>query len=90
LYDSLLGYEFGGSGVRPALAESWESNTEATEWTFHLREGVTFTNGAELDANDVVASYAAQWDASNPNHKGNSGAFEYTPGFFGQFLNAPQ
>ena len=31
LYDSLLGYEFGGSGVRAALAESWESNDEATE-----------------------------------------------------------
>ena len=90
LYDSLLGYEFGGSGVRPALAESWESNPEATEWTFHLRQGVKFTNGADLDANDVVASYDAQWDASSPNHKGNSGAFEYTPGFFGQFLNAPQ
>jgi peptide/nickel transport system substrate-binding protein len=90
LYDALLGYEFGGSGVRPALAESWESNPEATEWTFHLRQGVKFTNGADLDANDVVASYDAQWDAASPNHKGNSGAFEYTPGFFGQFLNAPQ
>ena len=90
LYDSLLGYEFGGAGVRPALAESWESNTDATEWTFHLRQGVTFTNGADLDANDVVASYEAQWNAASPNHKGNSGAFEYTPGFFGAFLNAPQ
>ena len=89
LYDSLLGYEFGGSEVRPALAESWESNPDATEWTFHLRQGVTFTNGAELDANDVVASYEAQWNAASSNHKGNSGAFEYTPGFFGQFLNAP-
>jgi len=29
------------------------------------------------------------WDANNPNHKGNSGAFEYLVGFFGKFLNAP-
>ena len=89
VYESLLGYEYGGTGVVPALAETWESNTDATEWTFHLRQGVKFHNGADLDANDVVASYAAQWDYTNPNHKGNSGVFEYLTGFFGQFLNAP-
>ena len=89
VYDSLLGYEFGGVKPIPALAESWESNEDATEWTFHLREGVKFHNGADLDANDVVASYSARWDTESPNHKGNTGAFEYFVGFFGQFLNAP-
>jgi ABC-type transport system substrate-binding protein len=90
IYDSLLAYEFGGTQPVPALAESWEASTDATEWTFTLREGVTFHNGATFDANDVVATYSALWDASDPNHKGNSGAFEYVLGFFGQFLNAPQ
>jgi peptide/nickel transport system substrate-binding protein len=89
IYDSLLAYEFGGTKSVPALAESWEVNDEATEYTFTLRQGVTFHNGATFEANDVVATYAAMWDASNPNHKGNSGAFEYLVGFFGQFLNAP-
>jgi peptide/nickel transport system substrate-binding protein len=89
VYDSLLGYEFGGVQPIPALAESWESNPDATEWTFTLRQGVKFHNGADLDANDVVASYSARWDAESPNHKGNTGAFEYFVGFFGQFLNAP-
>jgi len=88
-YETLLAYEFGGTGVIPSLAETWESNADATEWTFHLRKGVKFHNGAEFDANDVVASYAAQWDVKNPNHKGKSGVFEYMTGFFGQFLNAP-
>ena len=90
IYDSLLAYEFGGTKAVPALAESWEANTDASEWTFTLRQGVTFHNGATFDANDVVATYAALWDASNPNHVGNSGAFEYVVGFFGALLNAPQ
>jgi ABC-type transport system substrate-binding protein len=89
IYDSLLAYEFGGTKPVAALAESWEANPDATEWTFTLRQGVKFHNGASLDANDVVATYSALWDAENPNHKGNSGAFEYLVGFFGAFLNAP-
>jgi peptide/nickel transport system substrate-binding protein len=89
LYDSLLGYEFGGTKVIPALAETWESNADATQWTFHLRHGVKFSNGADLDANDVVASYSAQWDTKDANHKGNSGVYEYLTGFFSQFLNPP-
>ena len=89
VYDALLGFEFGGTKTIPALAESWEANADLTEWTFHLREGVTFHNGATLDANDVIATYLAQWDTQNANHKGNSGTFEYFTNFFTQFLNAP-
>jgi ABC-type transport system substrate-binding protein len=89
VYDSLLGYEFGGTKTIPALAETWEVNDDLTEWTFHLRQGVTYHNGAALDANDVVATYLAQWDTQNANHVGNSGVFEYFTFFFTQFLNAP-
>lgn len=38
------------------LAESWETNDDATVWTFKLREGVEFHNGKTLDAEDVVQS----------------------------------
>jgi peptide/nickel transport system substrate-binding protein len=41
----------------PVLAQSWESNADATEWTFHLREGVKFHDGSDFDAADVVYSY---------------------------------
>lgn len=36
------------------LAVSWESNPEATVWTFRLRPGVTFHNGQPFAAEDVV------------------------------------
>jgi peptide/nickel transport system substrate-binding protein len=89
VFDGLLSYKPGGVEVVPALAEKWEANTDLTEWTFHLRQGVKWSNGSALTANDVVATYAAQWDAKNPNHKGNTGVFEYFAAFFGGFLNPP-
>jgi peptide/nickel transport system substrate-binding protein len=43
--------------VQPELAESWESNADATEWTFHLRHGVMFHDGHELTSADVVYTF---------------------------------
>lgn len=87
LYDSLLRFEFGGTGVSPNLAEHWEANSDMTEWTFLLRYGVRFADGAELDANDVVATFAVLWDAANPAHQGDFQTFER---FFGGFLNSSE
>ena len=41
---------------QPELAETFESNSNATEWTFKIRKGVTFHDGSKLTANDVVYS----------------------------------
>ena len=38
------------------LAESWEVSADAKVWTFNLRRGVTFHNGASFGADDVIAS----------------------------------
>ena len=89
LNESLYAYEVGGTKTIPALATECSSNPELTTWTCTLRDGVTFHDGAALDANDVVLSYAVQWDASHPLHVGRSGAFEYFPGLFSGFLNPP-
>ncbi|WP_432544047.1 ABC transporter substrate-binding protein [Kineococcus sp. SYSU DK002] len=46
----------GEGKVTPWLAESWEQNPDATEFTLHLKSGVTFSDGTALDAAAVVAN----------------------------------
>lgn len=90
MYEALLSFEVGGTKVEPGLAESYTVNEDATEYVFKLREGVMFSDGALLDASDVVATYAAVWDAASPNHVGRTGNFEYFTAFFNKFLNAEE
>ncbi|MBN7783691.1 ABC transporter substrate-binding protein [Ponticoccus gilvus] len=40
--------------VVPALAKSWEVSEDGLTYTFTLQEGVTFHDGTEFDAEDVV------------------------------------
>ena len=87
IYESLLAFSVGGTDVIPALAESYEPSDDLTEYTFNLREGVKFHNGADFDANDVVATFVAQWDAKSPNHVGRTAEFYYMGGFFGSTIH---
>ncbi|MBF9059569.1 ABC transporter substrate-binding protein [Rhodobacterales bacterium HKCCSP123] len=43
--------------IEPSLATAWEPLPEGTGWRFTLREGVTFHDGAEFTAEDVLFSY---------------------------------
>ena len=45
------------TGLRPALAESWEPNDDGTQWTFTLREGAMYNDGTPVTADDVVATF---------------------------------
>jgi peptide/nickel transport system substrate-binding protein len=56
VYDTLTQYEPGGAEIKPSLAETWEVSDDATEYTFTLRDDVTFHDGTSLDAEDVVQS----------------------------------
>lgn len=39
------------------LATNWSSNAAFTEWTFHLRQGVHWSDGERFDADDVVFNF---------------------------------
>ena len=43
--------------IEPWIAESWTVNDAATEYTFKIRKGVTFSDGTPLDANAVAKNY---------------------------------
>jgi peptide/nickel transport system substrate-binding protein len=85
--ESLYSYEIGGTGAIPNLATACTPNDDLTVWICTLNQGVMFHDGSELDANDVVMSLMIQWDASNPLHIGNTGAFTYFSSLWGGFLN---
>lgn len=39
------------------LVDIWESNSDATQWRAHLREGLLWSDGAPLTADDIVWSF---------------------------------
>jgi ABC-type transport system substrate-binding protein len=89
LTDGLYGYDPSGTSVVPALARSCSPDKDLTTWTCRLRDGVRFHDGSTLDANDVVDSFAAQWDAKHPLHAGRDGTFAPFASSLGGFLNPP-
>jgi peptide/nickel transport system substrate-binding protein len=54
--DSLVSQVDDGSIV-PWLATDWSVSDDQLVWTFHLKEGVTFTDGTPLDAQAVVDNF---------------------------------
>ena len=43
--------------ARPAAADTWTADEDNKIWTFHLREGLKWSNGETLNANDFVRSW---------------------------------
>ncbi|PYE84013.1 ABC transporter substrate-binding protein [Pseudoroseicyclus aestuarii] len=49
----------------PNLAESWTPSADATEWTFKIRQGVTFHDGSPFTVDDAVATLQRHTDAES-------------------------
>ncbi|MGH7267902.1 MAG: ABC transporter substrate-binding protein [Candidatus Rokuibacteriota bacterium] len=56
VYDRL--FEQSPRGLRPMLAERWETSADGRTWTFHLRRGVKFHDGTPFNAAAVKESIA--------------------------------
>lgn len=52
-------------GLEPLLATSWESSEDSLEWTFHLRDGVTWHDGEPFTAEDVKFSFELHGNPDN-------------------------
>ena len=51
--------------VEPWLAESWTISDDHLTWTFKIRDGVKFSNGRDLTAEDVKASIERAFAKNN-------------------------
>jgi peptide/nickel transport system substrate-binding protein/oligopeptide transport system substrate-binding protein len=52
VFDSLVAFDSLTSEVKPAAAERWEANDDATVWTFYLVQGAKFHDGSDVTAAD--------------------------------------
>ena len=57
IFETLVEVDPATSRITAALASSWQMANDGASWSFTLREGVLFHDGAPLDASSVVASF---------------------------------
>ncbi len=79
LYEGLVAFEPGTTHVVPALAASWDVSANGLMWTFHLRVGVRFSDGASFDAQAARLNFERWWRASPP------GRYVFWRALFGGF-----
>lgn len=56
-YEHLVRWTPDWTGIEPNVAESYEASADATEYTFKLREGMKWSDGAPLTADDILFWY---------------------------------
>ena len=86
MFQGLLGIEPGTAEVVPELATEWSSNDDGTEWTFQLRDDVTFHDGTDFNAEAVCANFERMFD----QNKAGQVAAEYWGYVMGGFSNDPK
>lgn len=67
MFDGLVDYDFSdplNPELKPLVADEWSSNADLTSWSFHVRDGLKFSNGDPV----LPSSFAAGWNrAASPD-----------------------
>lgn len=86
IFNRLVEFDRGTTTIVPGLAESWEVSEDGLEYTFNLRQGVSFHSNddfsptRDFNADDVIHSFMRQKDPENPYNGLSGGSYEYFAG----------
>jgi peptide/nickel transport system substrate-binding protein len=62
IYDGLITYDPEKKKMVPSLATSWDHSGDFLTWTFHLRKGALWSDGAPVTADDVLFTFDVLYD----------------------------
>lgn len=79
VFDTLVAYRDGSTDVEPALATRWTVSRDGLVWSFTLRDGVRFHDGAPLTGAEAAASFERLLQAAPPSPVWTA-LFRGTPG----------
>ncbi len=57
MYDYMISWSDKDMSPQPSLATSWDTSEDGLTWTFHIRDGVTWSDGVPLTAADIAYTY---------------------------------
>ncbi|PKZ42634.1 ABC transporter substrate-binding protein [Kytococcus schroeteri] len=75
VFEGLLEIEPGTAKVGPGLATKWESNDDGTQWTFTLKEGVTFHDGTPFNAEAVCKNFERMYNQTGAGQSPSVSAY---------------
>ncbi|GAB3652763.1 ABC transporter substrate-binding protein [Zhihengliuella somnathii] len=88
IFEGLVGVESGTANPEPLLAESWEQSEDGLSYTFQLKEGVTFHDGTDFNAEAVCANFDRWYNWEGVN-QAKSVSYYYNSLFKG-FADSPE
>jgi peptide/nickel transport system substrate-binding protein len=65
-----LTYSLSNLQLTPGLAEKWTPNADGSEWTFNIRQGVTWQDGKPLTTDDIIQTFERMVAGGNSGLKG--------------------
>jgi peptide/nickel transport system substrate-binding protein len=87
VYETLLFNEPGGTEAVPGLAEGYEASEDGLEYTFTLRDGVTFHDGTDFNAEAVCFNFERWYNFTGLAQSPSASA--YWQDVFGGFADTP-